>query len=327
MTNSTKACMKISVIIPAYNAEDFLAGTIDSVLAQTRPPQEIIVVDDGSSDNTAAIVARYRELVRYFHQENRGVSAARNRGVAESTGDYVAFLDADDSMVPSALSRQCEALGTHPEIDVLVFDFRHVDTDGQWLDLCTERHAAGLSLIAWQKVSDSLWLARKGLAEALIRDFAMGPSRSVIGKRALEIVGGFKDCYRTSEDLDLFLRMAKAGCNFGLLREPLQFVLQRPNSLCRGNPEIGADRLRVLEAFEQKFTLDSGEALALRQAKAECVIGLAWREFENKEYAKSRAHALMAMSLGRLRQGTKAWVHTLPFLRRIGQDCEASGMP
>lgn len=99
----------ISVIIPAFNAADFLPEAIGSVLSQTHPPSEIIVVDDGSTDGSASVAARY-EQVQVFSQSNGGPAAARNHGIRRATGSHLAFLDADDVWTPDKLQRQMSAL-------------------------------------------------------------------------------------------------------------------------------------------------------------------------------------------------------------------------
>lgn len=107
----------ISVVIPCYNAAPFLAAAIDSTLGQTSPPLEVIVVDDGSTDDSARIAQEYGPPVRVIRQTNQGESAARNRGIAAARGDWVAFLDADDLWVPTKLERQIDAIrGAAPEV-------------------------------------------------------------------------------------------------------------------------------------------------------------------------------------------------------------------
>src|SRR3954452_15003770 len=100
----------VSAIIPAHNAERFLAAAIDSVLAQTYQPIECIVVDDGSTDGTPAVARSYGDRIRLIPQEQRGVSAARNRGAAEARGELLAFLDADDRWLPERVERQAREL-------------------------------------------------------------------------------------------------------------------------------------------------------------------------------------------------------------------------
>jgi len=112
----------VSVIIPAYNSGPYLTETIESVLRQTYPHREIIVVDDGSTDDTPARVARYGPALTYIRQAQGGVGAARNRGVAAARGDYIALLDHDDLWVPEKLEVQVEVAARHPASGMLVCD-------------------------------------------------------------------------------------------------------------------------------------------------------------------------------------------------------------
>src|SRR5919205_4589183 len=99
----------IIVIIPVYNGESYVAEAIESILDQTYRPAEVIVVDDGSTDNTAEVVKRFGDVVQYHHQPNRGAGAARNRGVELSHGEFLAFLDADDLWHKDKLAHQIQA--------------------------------------------------------------------------------------------------------------------------------------------------------------------------------------------------------------------------
>jgi len=109
----------ISVIIPAYNREAYLAEAIESALGQTCPPEEIIVVDDGSTDHTAEIARSYGGIVRCTSQENQGAGAARNTGLKAAQGSLIAFLDSDDVWVEQKLDMQADWLHTHPETNMV----------------------------------------------------------------------------------------------------------------------------------------------------------------------------------------------------------------
>ena len=112
--------MDVSCIIPCYNAERFLGEAIESVIAQTLSPAEIIVIDDGSTDGSAAVAARYADRVEYLRQENAGPAAARNRGIELTHGNFVAFLDADDLWHPEKLERQAAKFTARPELEACV---------------------------------------------------------------------------------------------------------------------------------------------------------------------------------------------------------------
>ena len=105
----------VTVVIPCYNQAHFLTEAIESVLSQSYPNFEVVVVDDGSTDDTSEVAGRYPQKVRLIRQENRGLSGARNTGIGHARGEYVVFLDADDRLLPEALEVGIEQLEAHPE--------------------------------------------------------------------------------------------------------------------------------------------------------------------------------------------------------------------
>lgn len=141
----------VSVVVPCYNAESFIAETLDSICAQTHAPTEILVIDDGSTDSSAAIVERFSDRVRLIRQDNQGESHARNRGLSEATGHWVAFLDADDLWEPTKLEKQiaCATSATvcvhSPYRD---FGSRSATCDG-WLRV-SEPVRYSLSYMSWR---------------------------------------------------------------------------------------------------------------------------------------------------------------------------------
>lgn len=109
----------VSVIIPTYNSAPYIVDAIGSVLAQTYQNLEIIVVDDGSNDNTREVLVRYRDKITCLYQENRGVSAARNRGMQHAQGEFIALLDADDIWLPTKLERQLRFMFEHMDVELV----------------------------------------------------------------------------------------------------------------------------------------------------------------------------------------------------------------
>ena len=208
---------RISVVVPAYERGDVVGRAIDSALAQTVAAIEVVVVDDGSSDDTRAVVEGYDDdRVRYLaHETNRGVSAARNTGVAAATGDYVAFLDSDDEWLPRKLERQLGAL-----------DERGDGWVGAYCDVAT----AGLSRLGRLAGVLSETLFRSGapreggreLAESLLSmQVFMGPGSTLLVERdVLERAGGFDEGLSIYEDWDLVLRVLAEG-KLAYVDEPL----------------------------------------------------------------------------------------------------------
>jgi glycosyltransferase involved in cell wall biosynthesis len=194
----------VSVVIPCYAQAHYLGEAIESVLAQTHSPYEIIVIDDGSPDNVRDVVARYPG-VRCCTQENRGLSQARNRGLAECSGVFVVCLDADDRLLPNALEAGVQAFASRPECG-FVWGYRCL-IDGQGnpipADLQTFEGPARYDL--------------------LLRQNVVGPPVVVMFRRAmLAELGGFSAEQHHSEDYEMYLRVAQrydTWCHQALIAE------------------------------------------------------------------------------------------------------------
>lgn len=185
----------ISVIIPTHNYARFLPMAIESVLAQTRPADEIIVVDDGSTDDTAAIVARYAERgVRYLYKENGGVSAARNLGIRESRGSLIAFLDSDDEWLPGKLALQVAHMDAHPTAGLVTGSDWEIDDAGARAPWLNRRPPVGAQMM---------------YPAILIENNIGTPSLVMLRRRCLDRVGLFDEEVGLAQDWDLWIRLAK----------------------------------------------------------------------------------------------------------------------
>ena len=122
---------EVTVVIPSYNGVRYLGEAIESVLAQTHRSLETVVVDDGSVDETRALVARYGDRVRYLHQENRGLAAARNTGIRAARGTYLAFLDHDDRYLPEKIARQVAVFRERPPVGLVHTGWHFIDEHGR----------------------------------------------------------------------------------------------------------------------------------------------------------------------------------------------------
>jgi glycosyltransferase involved in cell wall biosynthesis len=181
----------VSVVIPCFNQAHFLDAAITSVLAQTYPHYELVVVDDGSTDHTSKVAAQYPQ-VRYCWQANQGLGAARNTGWRASQGAYLVFLDADDRLLPRALEAGVCQLQSLPDGAFVSGHFRYINNDGSW------RHED-----AQEAVASDPYLA-------LLQGNYIAMHATVMYRReALEAAGGFNATLPACEDYDLYLRLAR----------------------------------------------------------------------------------------------------------------------
>jgi glycosyltransferase involved in cell wall biosynthesis len=179
----------IAAVIATHNRSGPLRRALASVMAQTRPPDEVIVVDDGSTDNTARWIPREFPAVAYIRQENSGVSAARNRGVASSRSEWIAFLDSDDEWRPTKLERQVEALANSPEYHIC--------------------HNNEVWIRSGRRVNEGKRHAKSGgrIFQDCLPLCVISPSAAVIRRSILQRLGGFDESLPVCEDYDLWLRI------------------------------------------------------------------------------------------------------------------------
>jgi len=211
----------VSVILPVYNGQQFLAEALDSVLAQTYPQMEVLVMDDGSSDNSSSIATQYLTIV-YHKLAHQGVAAARNAGVRLSTGDILAFIDQDDLWTPDKTAEQVEYLQKHTEVDVV--------------SCHTEFFLDGIA-------SKPDWL-REARFQKPGKNFTLGSS--LIRRSVLESVGLFDTVYKSASDHDWFVRALDAGNQIGHMEAT--FLKRR---LHQGNHSNDTSSVRELIAIHR----------------------------------------------------------------------------
>ena len=215
MTAPTKlVAPTVSVVIPTYNRSKMLVEAVESALQQTRPPDEIIVTDDGSTDDTEQVVARYGGKLRYIQQENSGPAAARNNGIRKASGDFIAFLDSDDLWVKDRLERQFAALEQYPELD-FIFGLEAKFTAEQQFDGCEIKDRN-----VWEKLNSVDCVVPEPFKLLLEENFI--PTSSVLfRKQCIATVGFIDESLQQAEDYDLWLRFASYGCRFGFVNSVL----------------------------------------------------------------------------------------------------------
>ncbi len=221
----------VSVVIPAFNAARFIEAAVLSVLAQTHRPFEVIIVDDGSTDGTGDLAARFGPPVRVVRQPNCGVSAARNRGIEEADGEYVALLDADDEWVPPKLERQVQYMRQRPDV-VACF-----------VDSVAVREPSGSETAFRYRLESDMVRA------LLLHGPIIGNASSVLMPRALvRRVGGFDPALSQSADWDMWLRLAGYG-PFGFIAERLVRIRLHGRRMSRNPRLLETDSLRLLDKF------------------------------------------------------------------------------
>lgn len=231
----------VSIVIPSYNASRYIKEAVDSALAQTYRNIEIIVVDDGSTDDTREVLGQCIATgkIRYIYQENRGLASARNTGIKNAKGDYIAFLDADDLFLPSKVEEQVEFLEKN-QFDVCYCDLLHF----------TESEPKKFYHHRYKYPSGDVF------GELLKRQF-INPLTLLIRREVFEKYGYFDENLRRSEDYDLWLRWAYAGVRFYYLDKILaHYRIRSAGNLSdvASEPEMKEKNLFVFSRIGEKLT-------------------------------------------------------------------------
>lgn len=202
--------IKISVVIPAYNAEQYITNTLESVFAQTTQPSEIIVVDDGSTDATRKVLSCYEDKIRVIEQDNMGPSAARNHGIRDASGDFIAFLDADDEWLPTHLENATHVLWANKELVLYACSYKRGSQDGQ--KKAYPYYYSGPLYQSTRSVITNYFLAQTEYHSK----FSLVHSSTVVAKRAaLLSTGGFREDMRRGEDRLMWFSLSLISCGMG----------------------------------------------------------------------------------------------------------------
>ncbi len=267
----------VSVVIPTHDRLGLVDEAVASVLEQTFPDLELVVVDDGSTDGTAEhLAARFSDpRLRIVVQENRGASAARNRGAAETSGEWLAFLDSDDRWLPRKLERQLEALAAHPDHPAAYTEeiwYRN----GRWANP-RKIHA-----------KYSGWIFERCLPLCII-----SPSSILMRREVFEALGGFDESLPACEDYDLWLRLA---ARHPVLLVPERLIVKRnghPGQLSQAH--FGLDRFRVRALWKVAYDPEVPDRLRARAletlAEKARVVALGARKRGQTERARAFEHS------------------------------------
>jgi len=267
----------VSVVIPAYNAARFIRRAVDSALDQTWQSREIVVVNDGSTDDTDRVLAEYGDSIRVIHKPNGGLSSARNRGIRESRGDYVAFLDADDYWLPEKLRRQVEAL-SNPKIGFCSTRARLED-------------AAGNELGEWKCP-----LIEETLLKTLFLQNGSIPgsgSGVMVRRQLFDKIGIFDESLGSLEDIDMWMRLASVT-DYRCIDEPLTVIIKQPGSMSTNLAVMRHSASRVMRKNRQ-LLCEKARGRFWRYSYAGMLTDYAKAEYRNGNTGK--ALALLARAL------------------------------
>ncbi len=218
----------VSVIIPVYNCEEFIEEALHSIFAQTFPINEIIVMDDGSDDGTAAILKKYAGRIKYYYQKNRGLAAARNAGIQVSSSSYLAFLDADDFYHPEKIAIQKAFLDDHPEIDMVFSDFEYF----------------GGTLLR-RPIPDSFKKGKGSVFLDLFRYNCIAIPTVLIRRKCFEEIGLFDETLLAVEDYDFWLRLSKHK-RIGYIDRVLAKVRLHPENMSKDAERMCQYEIKVI---------------------------------------------------------------------------------
>lgn len=277
----------VSVIIPAYNAQEHLARAINSALAQTAPPKEIIVVNDGSHDETETIAKSFGDKIIYKTQKNAGAAAARNLGAHCASGDLLAFLDADDVWHQEKLAFHLHAFQKFPDAGIC-WNHAVFFTESTYDESTPKRQIPPI---------ESHTFTRKNFKE--IFSFPHLGTPNVVMKRMLfEELNGFKNFLKTAEDTDLWLRACSKSAAI-YIPATLSFVITQENSLSSRNSDtIYMDHLSVVEEFcRQNPEFSQQHPLAVRKSKANAYEKWGSKELCENNFTKAQGKLLHSITL------------------------------
>jgi len=272
---------RVSVIIPTYNRADMVGDAIRSVLDQTYADWELILVDDGSSDDTRQIVEAFADLrIRYIYQDNKGLPGARNTGIQAARGQYIAFLDSDDLFLPHKLEWQLDALETRPELGLVAGG--HIEVDEQLHVLREVQPWHGHPTLKFQD-----WLFACPFC----------PSAPLVPRGELESAGLFDETMQRIEDWDLWLRMAHLGCAMDWIKEPVCYYRIHGGNMVRNVRLMKEGMVTMLEKLFSQPCLPA-EIMALRdRAYANVYLNAAARAYAAGAVEEGKAWLTNAVEL------------------------------
>jgi glycosyltransferase involved in cell wall biosynthesis len=254
---------RISVVMPVYDGAATIARALDSVLAQNYPAYEVIVVDDGSRDRTSEIVESYGRRVRHIRQENAGPSVARNRGVEVATGDWVAFLDADDWYYPSRLELHAHLIEANPALDFVVGNFDYRGIGERLLRTSMSDTEFGKQLVERYGEEGTTVIGAEDIGRFINEQFSDTRTLTVRRQKFIDL-GGFARDLRICEDVVFLIRLCASSRRAGVTCKPTAAYSVHDNGLIRSNRyRAQTETVRALKTLSAEM---KSAPLAIRKA-------------------------------------------------------------
>jgi glycosyltransferase involved in cell wall biosynthesis len=304
----------VSVVIPAYNVEQYIGRAIDSVLAQTRRAVEVIVVDDGSTDETAGVIQGYGSDVRYIYQEKAGASIARNRGIEEAKGEWIAFLDADDEWLPDKLKVQMALMERNPE---LVWSYTNY---------IVKQVSDGSEKLSHKSDEIIRLLDGKDYFDDYLQAYLIGAATStisiVVRRDVLKDAGMFLPGQKWAQDADLAHRIAYRWPKIGYIQEHLSINhFGRSDSIRELNKYQLKQRVdflqRHLELSSRHGRLDAFRPCAEMLLKRWVREIINTSQFSDVDEIPSAVRNLLPKSMLREMRLCRAFPHLMPALFKL----------
>lgn len=292
--------LDVSVVIPVYNGERYVADAVSSALKQTLEPREVIVVDDGSTDSTADILADFGDRIRVISQPNRGVSVARNAGIRAATSSWIGQLDADDTWRPHKLERVAAVVRNQSAVRMVFSAVRHLSEDSRG---AYENHRP--TDLECQHIREEL------MARNVVLGGCSGP---VIRRQCFKEVGLFDESLRSAEDWDMWIRIA-SRYEVRYVDEVLVDRREHPGSLSKNIDRMLECDIQVLEKHEEGFRARGASDRQLRRSRAAVYARSGVAYFCSGQIGKARGALLEALRLDPL--SVKALVPTVKLMLGI----------
>lgn len=284
----------VSIIMPTHNYGHLIRMSVESLLSQSYPRVEVIIVDDGSTDGTADVLAPYGDRVRYLQRPHRGAASARNHGLGVAQGDYIGFLDADDEIPSDSIACRVGFLEGQPDLDVVFGDVEVVEgSDVVVPSFMRERRA--FQRIPRESAGDAAYILAGNLFDYLVEERFITMPSVLVRRSFMDLVGGFDEAFPNEHDYDLWFRLARTG-RFGYLDRVLARCHIHSGNLSGNRLRAGKKRIDLMHKLlrEQPDLSAHTRALVARRLR-ELHFEVGYMQWEAGQLAE--AHQEFARSL------------------------------